>query len=95
MAGEKTNKQIHKKKEIKIFDETFIKNNKKYCKIIYNEKIYKLKEYFEDIDKKYKDEIGITLEINNNISNLSKMFNGCQFLKKYLMHQKGNVQIII
>ena len=94
MAGEKTNKQIHKKKEIKIFDETFISNNKKYCKIIYNGKIYELKEYFEDIDKNYK-EILIQLEINNNISNLSKMFNGCQFLKKYLMHQKGNIQIII
>ena len=32
--------------KVKILDEEFIERNKNKCKIIYNNKIYELKEYF-------------------------------------------------
>ena len=44
---------------IKIFDKTFINNNRDKCKIIYKNKIYQLKEYLEElkINHNYKDSI--------------------------------------
>ena len=52
------------------------------CKIIYKNKEYELKEYFEDIDNNYnqKDEISIKLKINKDIFNMSKMFFECNSL---------------
>ena len=37
--------------ELRIFGEYFIKQNRNKCKIIYNNKKYKLTEFFEGIDK--------------------------------------------
>ena len=39
------------KDKIRIFGDKFIKRNMYKYKIIYNNKEYKLKEYFEDIEK--------------------------------------------
>ena len=65
--------------KVKIFGETFVKNNKENCKIIYNNKKYEIKEYINDIDKN-KDEIKIKLKGINKITNMSYMFSGCNAL---------------
>ena len=69
-------------KVIKMFDANFIENNKEKCKIIYNDKEYELKEYFEDIcdNYNYKDEIVIKLKIYKDIIDMSYMFNECDTL---------------
>ena len=69
-------------KVIKMFDVNFIENNKEKCKIIYNDKEYELKEYFEDIcdNYNYKDEIVIKLKIYKDIIDMSYMFNECDTL---------------
>ena len=69
----------HKKR---ILGEKFVEKNKDKCKIIYKNKEYKLKEYFEDIDDHYNplDLIIFKLCIDNNISDMSCMFYGCASL---------------
>ena len=68
--------------ETKIFDNSFIKRNKDKCKIIYKNKEYELKEYFENIDNNYKNKkyFSFILKINKNINNLSNMFYECHSL---------------
>ena len=67
---------------VRIFGANFVNNNKKKCKIIYKNKEFELKEYFNDINKKYnnKDEIKIKLKGINNITNMSHMFESCSTL---------------
>ena len=67
---------------VRIFGADFVDNNKKKCKIIYKNKEFELKEYFNDINKKYnnKDEIKIKLKGINNITNMSHMFYNCETL---------------
>ena len=66
----------------RIFDEYFIKRNKNRAKIIFNNKEYPLKEYFEEIDKKYKpaEKITIILKCFHNILNFRFMFLDCDNL---------------
>ena len=52
----------------KIFDNKFIYKNKDKCKIIYKNKVYELKEYFENIDD----------DISSSSKYLYKLF--CPFL---------------
>ena len=63
----------NKEEKLRIFGTTFVNNNKKNCKIIYNNKEYELKEYLNDIDKEYnnKDEIKIILIGINNVTDMS------------------------
>ena len=70
---------------IRILDKYFIKNNKNKGKLIYNNKKYELKEYFEEIDNNYKDIdiIKIKLYGINNISDMSRMFYGCYHLSSF------------
>ena len=70
------------KNKTKIFSDDFISINNDKCKIIYKNKEYELKEYFEDIDNNFinKEDISIILKINKNINNISKMFWGCETL---------------
>ena len=53
------NPERKNKEKVGIFGDNFVKNNKKKCKIIYNEKEYELKEYLPYIDILYnnKDEL--------------------------------------
>ena len=69
-------------KRVKILDEDFIKINKDKAKIIYKNKIYELKEYFEDIDENYnhKDLIKFKIIFIHNIINMSHMFHNCYTL---------------
>ena len=64
------------KKKLKILDKYFIKRNRNKCKIIYKNKIYEIKEYFEDIDinNNNKDFVKIKLIFIHNIINMSFMF---------------------
>ena len=88
------NKQnkIEKNKKLKILDQSFIINNKDKCKIIYKNKEYELKEYFEDIDNNYnkKDEITIKLRINKDIVDMRYMFYKCNSLIKIRVITKVN-----
>ena len=71
---------------IKIFGKNFVKNNKNKCKIIYNNKKYELKEYFNDIDENYNQEIkDIKLKLYgvNNITNMQEMFYRCYHLSSF------------
>ena len=66
---------------IKLFDSRFVNRNKDKCKIIYNGKEYELTEYFKfDNNYNQNDLIKIQLRINNNITNLSFMFQKCEEL---------------
>ena len=68
---------------IRIFGRYFVGQNINKCKIIYNNKKYKLKEYFNEIVSNYNHEIKeIKLKIIgiNNITNMKDMFHGCFYL---------------
>ena len=68
-------------KNVKIFGNTFVKNNKDKCRIIFNEKEYDLKEYFDITNyKNEKNILEIELKINNNLEDMSYMFDGCSSL---------------
>ena len=68
--------------KIKILDQRFIRNNKNLCKIYYKNEFYDLKEYFEEIDSNYnhKDQFKFILCMDNNINNMSYIFNSCDSL---------------
>ena len=61
---------------MKILGDYFIKKNKKNCKIIYKNKIYDLKTYFEDIyiNNNHNNEFKIKIFFINNIIDMSDMF---------------------
>ena len=68
---------------IRILDKYFIKNNKNKGKLIYKNKKYELKEYFEEIDNKDKNIIKLKLYGINNISDMSRIFYGCYHLTSF------------
>ena len=75
--------QIKKgEKVLKLFGKYFVGRNKLNCKIIYNNRIYEIKEYLDDIDKYYKtkDSISIKLRFTNNFINAREMFHKCNCL---------------
>ena len=66
---------------LKIFGLEFVKNNKNKCKIIYENKEYKLEEYINiNIKNNKKDKIEIKLKGINSITNMSYMFYECKSL---------------
>ena len=69
-------------KKVKVLDIYFIKKNRNKCKIKYKNKIFELKEYFEDIDINYnhKDLIKLKLIFIHNIIDMSYMFYNCDSL---------------
>ena len=68
--------------KVRIFGKNFVNKNIDKCKIIYKEREYELKEYFEGIDYNYdnKEEFEIKLKGIANITNMSGMFSGCYSL---------------
>ena len=88
----------YKEDEIRIFGKSFVKHNRNKCKIIYNNKKYALKEYFDEIDKNYNHdikEIKLQLIGINNISYLEKMFFGCFHLSSLSESKNENIQEFI
>ena len=69
-----------KKDKVGIFGSEFVKNNKDKCRIIYNNKEYELKEYFNDIDYNIENEIKIKLKCIKNVTDMSYMFAYCESL---------------
>ena len=68
--------------KVRIFGTKFVKRNKNLSLILYKDKEYELKEFFEDIDNNYnhKDKFLIQFKEINNIIDLSYMFCGCESL---------------
>ena len=66
----------------RIFGKDFVERNKNRAKIIFNNKEYPLKEYFEEIDKNYKprEKITIILKCFHNILNFNSTFLKCDNL---------------
>ena len=83
-------------KKLKILGEKFIENNKSTCKIIYKNKIYDLKKYFEDIDinNNHKDLIKFKIIFIHNIIDMSYMFYKCNTLISLSDNKKTNVNIL-
>ena len=68
-------------KNIKIFGQSFVINNKQNCKIIYKGKEYELSERFGNIDFK-EDILKIKLSGIEKITNLDEMFYECKYFIK-------------
>ena len=85
------------KYKIRIFSRKFVNNNKSKCKLIYRNKEYDLKEYFEDIEQNYNKEenIKIKLKFILNIVDLSKMFEFCNHLLSMSDSIKKNKERVI
>ena len=80
------------KNKIRIFGETFVKNNKGRCKIIYEiyntmhldlSKEYELTEFFDEIHRFYDYSTPISFKLKgiNNIIDMSEMFSGCDLFQ--------------
>ena len=72
-------KIIEGEEKIKIFGNHFVKNNKNKCKIICEKKEYDLMEYFY-INNFNKNILEIELKINDDIKDMSFMFENCTSL---------------
>ena len=83
------------KEKVKILDKKFIKKNRNKCKIIYKNKIYELREYFEDIDINYnhKDIIKFKLIFIHNIIDMSYILYDCGSLISLYDNNKTNLNI--
>ena len=68
--------KINKEKEIRIFGDKFVENNKKICKIVYNNQEQELVGTINITDFN-NDFLEITLNGINNIVNASYMFYNC------------------
>ena len=73
--------KINNNHKLKVFDKKFVEKNKKYCKIIYDNKAYDLNEYFIiDNIKHNKDIIKIKLKGISKVTDMSYMFCLCTSL---------------
>ena len=86
----KINKEQDK---IKIFGSNFVKNNINNCKILYQNKEYELKEYFENFSKN-DSQLQIKLKGINNIIDTSYMFYECTSLISLPDLEKWNTEYI-
>ena len=84
-------------KRVKILGRNFIKKNKDKAKILYKNKIYELKEYFEDIDENYnhKDLIKFKIIFIHNIIDMSYIFYDCYTLISLYDNNETNIKIYI
>ena len=85
----------YKEDAIRILGKYFVERNKNNCKIIYNNKKYKLKEFLDEIDGGYNHNIKeIKLKIIgiNNITDFTDMFHGCFHLLSVSESKIENIQ---
>ena len=80
------------KNKLKLFDITFVENNKHKSHIIYQNKKYELKEYFDSISGCFKNKnlISIKLRFISNIVDGSYMFAGYNSLISVNFKSKSN-----
>ena len=76
---EKVPEEIQNKKNIIIFGNKFVKNNKNKCKMIIDNKEYELMSEY-NIENYKKNRLEIKLKVINNIIDMSYMFYNCQSL---------------
>ena len=81
------------KDKVKIFGKDFLIINKNKCKIIYENRIYELKEYFEDIITSYnhKDQIKFKVIFFYDFIALSKMFCNCNSLISLSVNDESKI----
>ena len=70
---------INGERNIRIFGSNFVKNNKNICKIIINNKEYKLSESY-NVKNNNNNKLKIKLKGIDNVTNMSYMFDGCSSL---------------
>ena len=89
------NNEHIKDNKIKIFGKNFVNNNKNKCKILCNNKIYELNEYFDISNYSNKNNIlEIKLQGINNITDASYMFHECNSLSSLSDLSKWDVSIV-
>ena len=71
--------KINGESNIKIFDDTFVNNNKNNCKIIYKNQEYELTELFK-VENIKNNKLEIKLKNINNIDSMKAMFYECKSL---------------
>jgi len=72
--------KIGKENKIRIFGDTFVKNNKDNFKMIINDDIYELNSFYNIKNEKENEILHIKLKQIKDINNISYMFNGCSSL---------------
>ena len=80
--------EIKEEKVITIVHPFFVKNNKRNCKMINNNKIYELTDKYQINEQNLKKLEVKLLIINNNKINLSCMFYNCKYLKEFYLASK-------
>ena len=73
------NKNTNKNNIINIFGYEFIRNNKDICKMIINNKEYKIIQKY-NVENYNNNQLKIKLKGINNIMNMSEIFSGCSSL---------------
>ena len=71
-------KRIHR--EINIFGDDFVENNRDKCKMIIDNKEYEISEIYHVNNNNYKYKLNIILKGINNVTNMSQMFYKCESL---------------
>ena len=79
--------------DIQIFGIFFVKNNKKKCIFIKNNKINRLRDKINEAINTEKDQIKIKLRLIDNLYDLSSMFKDCSLLL-YISDNFKNFKII-
>ena len=72
--------KINESKEIRLFGDKFVENNKNICKIIIDNKEENLVTWKEIEPNTYIEFLEITLKGLTNVTNMSHIFNGCSDL---------------
>ena len=70
---------INNKEIIRLFGDKFVRNNKKICKMIIDNKKYKIEAEY-NVKNYKKNKLEIKLKGIKNITNMSYMFSGCSSL---------------
>ena len=66
--------------KLRILGKYFINKNKERGDIIYNQYVFELKEFFEDIDNNNKEYINLILCLNKDINDIGDLFCDCKSL---------------
>jgi len=84
---------IEGKDLINIFGSNFVKNNKNICKMIIDNKEYKITEKY-NVKSYNNNKLKIQIKGIDNVTDMSYMFNGCHHYYLYLAFQSGILIIL-
>lgn len=80
--------------KIRIFGKIFVNNNKEKCLILYNDKIFPLKECFVNEDIKSGNKLEIILIVFEFIYDISYMIYDCDSLEKFLIGEDKTIDML-